>query len=61
MMLPQMEALRGEMPSQAFVILQSIDYVELYGYELTKGKLVIHTNSEDNTLRMVTELIASNL
>ena len=61
MMLPQMEALRGEMPSQAFVMLQSIDYVELYGYELTKGKLVIHTNSEDNTLRMVTELIASNL
>lgn len=61
MMLPQMEALRGEMPSQAFVMLQSIDYVELYGYELIKGKLVIHTNSEDNTLRMVTELIASNL
>lgn len=57
MMLPFAENLRYEVGTTGFTLLKSIDYIELYATDLAGGKLVVYTNSNENPLKIVTDLL----
>ena len=61
MMLPFADNLRYEMDPEGFALLKSIDYVELYATSMSEGRLVVFTNSEENPLKVVTELLVGVL
>lgn len=61
MMLPFADNLRYEMDPEGFALLKSIDYVELYATSMSEGRLVVFTNSEENPLKVVTELLVGAL
>lgn len=61
MMLPFADNIRYEIDPEGFALLKSIEYVELYATSMSDGRLVVFTNSEENPLKVVTELVVGAL
>ncbi len=55
------QSLRGKLTPQAYSLLRSIDYIELCTTDIMKFEIVIYTNSDENTLKILTDFIAANL